>query len=171
MNLLNYDFHDRPALGVIRDVFCFCAFSGLRYSDVKKLQKSDIKNGCINIVTQKTSDILQIELNKFTKAIIDKYSTSNSKLLLPVISNQKTNKELKEACKIVGINKNIKIVTFSGSNRIEINKPKYELISFHAARRTFVIECLRRGIPSEIIMKWTGHSDFSTMKRSVTTDF
>ena len=34
----------------------------------------------------------------------------------------------------------------------------------HAARRTFVINALRLGIPSEVIIKWTGHKDFSALK-------
>lgn len=163
-SLLNYDFSKRPSLGVARDVFCFCAFSGLRYSDVKKLQKSDIRNECINIVTQKTSDSLKIELNKYTTAILEKYKALTGKYALPVISNQNINKELKEACRIVGIDSETSIVTFSGANRIEIVKPKYEFMTFHAARRTFVVECLRRGISAEVIMKWTGHSNFEAMK-------
>ena len=41
---------------------------------------------------------------------------------------------------------------------------KWELITTHCARRTFVVNSLRLGIPAEVIMKWTGHSDFKAMK-------
>lgn len=37
-------------------------------------------------------------------------------------------------------------------------------VTTHCARRTFVVNSLRLGIPAEVIMKWTGHSDFSAMK-------
>ena len=30
--------------------------------------------------------------------------------------------------------------------------------------RTFVVNYLRLGISAEVIMKWTGHSDFTAMK-------
>lgn len=60
-------------LSTVRDVFCFCCFTGLRYSDVYNLRKTDIINGKIDIVTQKDSDNIQIELNKYSKSILDKY--------------------------------------------------------------------------------------------------
>ena len=34
----------------------------------------------------------------------------------------------------------------------------------HVARRTFVVNALRLGIPPEVIMRWTGHSSFEAMK-------
>ena len=46
-----------------RDLFCFCAFTSLRYSDAVALKKSDIAGDCIKVVTKKTSDALQIDLN------------------------------------------------------------------------------------------------------------
>ena len=35
----------------VRDVFLFCCFSGLRYSDVYNLKRSDIRDGYIEITT------------------------------------------------------------------------------------------------------------------------
>ena len=52
------------ALKQVRDVFCFCCFTSLRYSDVKKLKRIDIKSNHIEVVTQKTSECLKIDLNK-----------------------------------------------------------------------------------------------------------
>lgn len=34
----------------------------------------------------------------------------------------------------------------------------------HCGRRTFIVNALRLGVPSEVIMKWTGHSDYKAMK-------
>jgi Phage integrase family. len=31
-------------------------------------------------------------------------------------------------------------------------------------RRTFIVNALSLGIPPNIVMKWTGHSDYSSMK-------
>ena len=42
--------------------------------------------------------------------------------------------------------------------------PKWKAVTTHCARRTFVVNSLRLGIPAEVIMKWTGHSDFTAMK-------
>ena len=37
------------------------------------------------------------------------------------------------------------------------------MIGTHAARRTFICFVLSSGIPPQIVMKWTGHSDYKTM--------
>lgn len=169
--LYGFDFGGRhPGFEAVRDVFCFCCFTGLRYSDVAKLNASDIRDSHISVVTQKTGDGLRIELNDFSRAILDKYdgfrnSPDNRKRrAFPVISNQKMNDYLKDIGRLVGIDTPVRIVWYAGSDRIEEVHPKWELLTTHCARRTFVVNALRLGIPAEVIMKWTGHSDFSAMR-------
>ncbi len=171
IKLFHYDFgSNHLGLAAVRDVFCFCCFSGLRYSDVAKLRVSDIRDGYISVVTQKTTDGLRVELNDFSKSILEKHVTTdrlrnerNAKAL-PVISNQRMNDYLKIIGKMLGFDIPIRIVYFKGSTRYEDVIPKYELLTTHCARRTFVVNALRLGIPAEVIMKWTGHSDFKSMK-------
>lgn len=150
---------------ITRDMFVFSCFTGLRFSDIVRLQSSDIYNGKIHVVTKKTSDSLEIELNKYSDAIIKKYiSVSGGSFLFPRISIQTANNNLKKLFKNISLDRKIKKTFFSGSQRVETVKPLYDEISFHAGRRTFVVECLRRGIAPAVIMKWTGHSDYSAMK-------
>ena len=166
MHLYSFDFKDLNYLDRVRDVFCFCCFTGLRYSDARRLSKSDIHKDYISIVTQKTTDRLKIELNNYSATILDKYkdieSPNNS--ALPVISNQNMNKYLKIMGEKAGINERITEVYFIGNKRIEETSFKYELLSTHCGRRTFVVNALSLGIPSEVIMRWTGHSDHKAMK-------
>lgn len=156
----------KESLARVRDVFLFCCFTGLRYSDVAKLKRSDIKNGFIEVVTAKTNDCLRIELNEHSQAILDRYSDKilPNNLALPVISNVKMNEHLKEIGQLCGFNEPIRLVYFRGSNRCEEVLPKWKLLTTHCGRRTFVITALQLGIPVEVIMKWTGHSDFASMK-------
>ena len=56
----------------VRDVLIFCCYTGLRYSDVANLRKSDVKENHIEVTTVKTQDSLIIELNKHSKAILKK---------------------------------------------------------------------------------------------------
>jgi integrase len=158
--------NDQLYIAHARDVFCFCCFTGLRYSDVANLKKSDIKDDHISIVTQKTSSAIKIELNKYSKAILDKHKDRDIKnnLALPVISNQRMNTGLKDMAKLCELNEEIKIVSFQGNERIEKVFPKYKLITTHCGRRTFVVNALYLGIPAEVVMKWTGHSDYEAMK-------
>jgi integrase len=167
LELYSFKFSEnKPSLPAVRDVFCFCCFTGLRYSDVAKLKKSDIKKNHITVVTQKTIDSLIIELNDYSRAILAKYENvglPNDKAL-PVISNVKMNEHLKEMGKITGLNSSQRIIYFKGSQRYEEVLPKYALLTTHCGRRTFVVNGLRLGIPAEVIMKWTGHSDYKAMK-------
>ena len=150
----------------VRDVFLFSCFTGLRYSDVAKLKRTDIKDGYIEVVTKKTNDGLRIELNKHSQAILDKYKDAAfpKGLALPVISNVKMNVALKILGQMCGIDEPTRIVYFQGNERQEQVLPKWALLTTHCGRRTFVVTALQLGIPSEVIMKWTGHSSFSAMK-------
>lgn len=167
IKLYNFNFSNKkPSLAAVRDVFCFCCFTGLRYSDVAKLKRSDVRPNYINVVTQKTVDGLIIELNEYSRAILDKYANIPlpKNLALPVISNVKMNEHLKTMGEVVGLDEPQRIVYFKGSQRYEEVYPKYALLTTHCGRRTFIVNALRLGVPSEVIMKWTGHSDYKAMK-------
>ena len=149
-----------------RDVFLFCCFTGLRHSDVYNLRRSNIKGDRIEITTIKDTDNLVIELNDHSRAILKKYENIpfEHDKVLPVISNQKMNEYLKELCKLAKIDEPIRETYLVGNERKEVTKPKYELIGTHAGRRTFICNALSLGIPAQVVMKWTGHSDYKAMK-------
>jgi len=153
-------------LSAVRDVFCFCCFTGLRYSDVAKLRRSDVKKNHIVVITQKTVDGLVIELNKYSEAILKKYENIHfpNDLALPVISNQKMNDYLKKLGELADFTEPQRIVYFKGNERHEAVFPKHSLLTTHCGRRTFIVNGLRLGVPAEVIMKWTGHSDYHAMK-------
>ena len=157
---------NKQALERVRDVFLFQCFTGLRYSDVFNLRRSDIKGDHIEVTTVKTSDSLIIELNNHSKAILDKYKDvpfENDKVL-PVITNQKMNDYLKELAELAGIDEPIRQTYYKGNERIDDVTPKYALLGTHAGRRTFICNALALGIPPQVVMKWTGHSDYKAMK-------
>ena len=157
---------NKQALERVRDVFLFQCFTGLRYSDVFNLRRSDIKGDHIEVTTVKTSDSLIIELNNHSKAILDKYKDvafENDKVL-PVITNQKMNDYLKELAELAGIDEPIRQTYYKGNERIDEVTPKYALLGTHAGRRTFICNALALGIPPQVVMKWTGHSDYKAMK-------
>ena len=156
----------KQALDRVRDVFLFQCFTGLRYSDMFNLRRSDIKGDHIEVTTVKTSDSLIIELNNHSKAILDKYKDvafENDKVL-PVITNQKMNDYLKELAEMAGIDEPVRQTYYKGNERIDDVTPKYALLGTHAGRRTFICNALALGIPPQVVMKWTGHSDHKAMK-------
>lgn len=158
--------YDAAALAKTRDLFCFCCFTSLRYSDVANLKRSNVADGYINITTIKTADTLKIELNKYALSILQKYDgvIFPDGAALPVITNQRMNVYLKELCELCGINQPITQTYYRGQERIEDTRPKFAFVGTHTGRRTFICNALMLGITPQIVMKWTGHSDYKTMK-------
>ena len=74
------------------------------------------------------------------------------------------NDHLKIMGSVIGIDDPIRIVYFIGNNRYEEVYPKYELLTTHCGRRTFIVNALFLGIAAEVVMSWTGHSDYESMK-------
>ena len=166
--ILNLDLKGEHAyLEIVRDIFIFCCFSSLRYSDASALKWNDIKDDHIEVTTIKTADSIQIEINDMMKKIIEKYRAipdKRSNLVFPFYTNQAMNRDLKKLCKLAEINEEIRTTTYKGHERIDEIAEKWELIGTHTGRRTFIIHALSRGIPPSIVMKWTGHSDYKSMK-------
>ena len=157
---------DKQYLERVRDVFLFCCFSSLRYSDVRNLKRCDVKSDHIEVTTVKTADNLIIELNDYSKTILEKYKDVQFEddMVLPVISNQKMNDYLKELGELAEIDEPVRETYYKGNERIDEIFPKYALLSTHAGRKTFICNALALGIPAEVVMKWTGHSDYKAMK-------
>ena len=165
--LKNFNIPDgKQYLERVRDVFLFQCFTGLRYSDVFNLKKSEVKNQTIEITTLKTVDRLIIELNNHSQSILDKYKNIDLEddKALPVISNQRMNEYLKELAELAEIDDSVRETYYIGNRRIDTTAPKYALLGTHAGRRTFICNALSLGIPPQVIMKWTGHKDYKAMK-------
>jgi integrase len=152
-----------PRLNAIREVFCFGCFTGLRISDLNNLKRENINKESIEIKTQKTKDKIIIPLNKYSKEIIKR----NKGIIPSVRSNQKTNEYLKELGQLAGINKNVLITKYRGKDEIIEKSPKFNFITTHTARRTFVTLSLEKGMRIETVMSITGHKDYATFKKYI----
>jgi site-specific recombinase XerD len=160
--LYNKDLSDKPDLAKVRDTFCFGCFTGLRYSDILRVNKDNVKNGEINFVSEKTTEKINIPLNSYSEAILKKHKYS-----LPVLPNQKTNELLKELGENCGLKEPVIITRFRGAEEIQLTKPKYEFMGTHTARRTFVTLSLEKGMRAETVMGITGHKHYATFKKYI----
>lgn len=159
---------------VAKDVFLFCCYTGLRTSDVFKLQRADCHGDSITFTTQKTNHALTIPLNDKARAMLDKYAgcKSNRKQkaegiinpAFPAVCRKTENKYLKLIMKIAGIDAPTHHTYYIGSVRHDEILPKYKLISTHTARHTFIVTALSLGIPPTVVMEWTGHKDYNAMR-------
>lgn len=164
MRIYGHDLSDNKRLDQVRDVFCFGCFTGLRYSDLFQLRRSHVKGEEIHFTTVKTNDKLIVPLNDFAKDILKKYDFK-----LPVISNQKTNKYLKEIGKIEELKLGDEVILSKkrGGEDLEFKEPKYNLIGMHTSRRTFITLSLEKGMRPEVVMSITGHKDYKTFKKYI----
>lgn len=164
MQLMNHDFKS-PNQTEVSNILLLGCFTGLRFSDIINLQWTDIYDDSIHILTRKTNTALSIELNKYSKAILDRQEKiRNGNRVFKERHRGNVNGTLKVVGRKAGINTPTHAHYFHGNECIESIKPKYELLSTHCGRKSFVINAMRLGISSEVIMQWTGHSDHSNMK-------
>jgi len=136
----------------VKDVFLFSCYTGLSYSDIKKLEMKDIQNSggfpVIEIKRQKTNIESYIPLIPKAQLLLSKYQfcierTTENKAL-PVRSNQKINAFLKQLMELC-----------------EITKP----ITFHCARHTFATMMLSSAewkVSMESVSKMLGHKNLTT---------
>ena len=157
---------NKAHLEKVRDFFLFQCYTGLRYSDAANLKQSDIKEEHIEVNILKTTDRLNIDLNSHSKAILEKYKDIHlyENKVFSIISNQKMNDQLKELAEMAGIDETVRQTYYIGKKRFDEITPKFSVLSSHAGRRTFICNALAAGISPQVIMKWTGHSDYKAMK-------
>ncbi|WP_300285186.1 MULTISPECIES: site-specific integrase [Bacteroidales] len=138
---------DIPRLEQVRDVFVFCCYTGLAFTDVKQLTQDHIATDIhgakwIRKPRQKTGNVCHIPLLEVPLKILDKYKAApycqTHGVLLPVLCNQKMNAYLKELADICGIRKQI---------------------STHMSQHTFATCMLANGVSMESVAKMLGHSD------------
>jgi site-specific recombinase XerD len=153
-------------LDQVRDLFLIGCYTGLRFADIQNLKEAHIKNGQIRMHAQKTRGLLVIEMHSALRRIFEKYKAKG----LPRISNQKMNDYIKEVAQKANMVETFIEVKYRGVTPISEEKKKYEKISSHTARRTFITISRKLGIDSETVMKIVGHKRHSTMHRYVHLD-
>lgn len=169
MQFYNFQFpKNKEILELSRDMFCFMSFTSIRYSDLKSLCWSDIDthSKIMGIVTEKTDERLEINLNPYALEVLKKYKKMKlqGNHVFPPLSNQKLNDHLKEAALLARLTKTWVDEYYIGNKRERKEYKFYQIISCHDGRRTFICCSLALGIPHTFVMKWTGHSDYASMK-------
>lgn len=138
----------KPSYTLIRDLFIFCTFTGLSWTDMANLTKENLQtsfDGHLWIKTnrQKTGTESNIRLLDVAKHIIEKYDgmTDDNKLL-PVPCYVNCKNSIKVIAKKCGIEKNV---------------------TWHMSRHTYATTvCLSNDVPIETLSKMLGHRSIRT---------
>lgn len=152
MKLYEKDF-DSDRLSHVRDFYCMGCFTGLRFSDLSKLHLANISEDHIVLSIQKTkTQNHAIRLNKYAKAILEKYKGTIYEPL-PVISSQKFNEYIKDCCELAEIKQPFTTHWFVGNKKKSLTQPKCKFITSHTARKTFITNSLLLGMEPKAIKK------------------
>jgi integrase len=172
--IANLDLSDNLKLDRVRDIFIFQCLVGQRFSDLSNLKVKNIlhnSNGYFWEVYQikgsKRNSIMIPLLDKAVE-IVEKYKKENAQpedLVLPMISITNMNVYLKELGKTAQLNDLQNKVNYSGLNRVEKATKKWEVLSSHTARRSFVTLSLQMGMRPEVVRAITGHTTGKMLER------
>jgi len=165
MTLYNFQFASYKRARA-RDLFCFMCFTGMRVSDLQNLKREQIRDGQIFKTIVKTHKTEVIPLNQYAKAILAKYEDLENKPL-PKLSAQKINDHIKECCEEAGITELVNYVDYSGGKAREHREPKYNLITNHTARKTFITNSIMLGMNTKTIKEITGHKKDAVFNKYV----
>lgn len=133
---------------LIRDLFVFCTFTGLSWTDMANLMKENLEvsfDGHLWIKTnrQKTGTESNIRLLEVAKHIIEKYEgMAKDGKLLPVPCYPNCKNGIKVIAKHCGIEKNV---------------------TWHMSRHSYATTvCLSNDVPIETLSKMLGHRSIRT---------
>lgn len=163
VKLKNLDLSDNESLSNTRWLWLIGAYTGLRISDLKILNKSHFKN---------VDGVEVIDINTFKGR-----NSKDNKVIIPILpqlkeileqldyelpksySVQKMNDYIKDVCEIAELNRNVE-TTISKSGKIKIvQTPLFKKITNHSSRYTFInIMVNDFEIPAFQLKKITGQS-------------
>ena len=139
---------------ITRDLFCFSAFTGLRFSDVVRITPEMINGNFLMITTKKTEEPLRVFLLPESQEILTKYKNR----LKGLRTNQGANKGVKRIARIAGIDEAIKVTDYFGNTTIDKTVPKHKALSFHSAKKTHVTLSLKNGVRPEVLSAQIGNT-------------
>jgi hypothetical protein len=164
LKAIEYDPHSIE--GIVRNLFVFNCYCGLRYSDLNKLDDSKFTKVqghiYIKLRMKKTDDIVTYPVLPGAIEIMKIYDYK-----MPSISEWIFNETIKKIClKADIIDLESKRETRGGVKLI-LTIPRYKMVSSHTGRRSFATNFEEIGVPIAELMAITGHTTEKAFRRYV----
>ncbi len=131
---------------LVRNQFLIGCFCGARHSDFTNFDSTNIVNGMLVYVSQKTKIQAIVPLKPIVAELLT--STENREVTEPTF-----NDNLRKICRNCGINEQVKI--FKAGK--DVVGEKWEFVSSHTARRSFATNLYLRGLDIYTISRFLGH--------------
>ena len=162
---------ENPMLDKVKDIFSFSCVTGLRYSDYSTLSKKEFKLVEVEdskgnrmklmetfIIKNRRRVAIRFPFSQYALEIVNKYMYDPSPYLLPHLYDSIITKGIKKIAFKLGFNELITSVYYSGGDQIRQTKYKWEVLSTHSGRKTFISKNVEEGVPLHIVASFTGHS-------------
>ncbi len=131
--LENHDVSKSSEQQKAKDLYLLGCYTGLRISDLKRINASCIQDGKICMTLQKNKKAVTIPIVEKTQSILHRYGMKSPKLSEPVL-----NRTIKDVCKDAGIVQSVTVRTNIAGKDVDKVYPKHKLITSHTAGKTFI---------------------------------
>lgn len=153
----NLDLSLCPVMDYARDVFMFSFYTrGMSFVDMAFLKKKDLQNGILSYRRHKTNQQLFIKWEKPMQELIDKYDTTGSPYLLPIIKSNGKDDRRQYKSEAHRINNNLKKI----GERLGLVIP----LTTYVARHGWASIAKSKNIPIATISEAMGHDSETTTR-------
>ena len=152
------DFSMNPTFDFARDMFLMSFYTrGMSFVDMAYLRKKDLQNGVLSYRRRKTGQQLFIKWEKCMQEIVNKYDTSQSNYLLPIIKPFSNIDERKQYIYAAhNINRCLKIIGKELGLSVSL--------TMYVARHAWASIAKSKNVPLSVISEGMGHDSEATTR-------
>ena len=152
------DFSMNPSFDFARDMFLMSFYTrGMSFVDMAYLRKKDLQNGVLSYRRRKTGQQLFIKWEKCMQEILNKYGTSQSNYLLPIIKPFGDIDERKQYIYAAhNINRCLKIIGKELGLSVSL--------TLYVARHAWASIAKSKNVPLSVISEGMGHDSETTTR-------
>ena len=157
------DFSKNPTYDFARDMFLLSFYTrGMSFIDMAYLRKKDLQNGVLSYRRRKTGQQLFIKWEKCMQEIVEKYDTSHSNYLLPIIKPLSDIDERKQYIYAAhNINRCLKIIGKELGLSVSL--------TLYVARHAWASIAKSKNVPLSVISEGMGHDSEATTRIYLTS--
>lgn len=155
----NYSLKPGTMMAAARDLLCLQCETGLRVSDLKRIDRGNIQGSSLTIRALKNDKDIDIPISPIIAEIIRRYNHD-----IPRIADQTYNSIMKDIAKLAIPESMVELTERRGGKKDKKTCFKWEVLSSHACVRTFINLAAARGMPLVSIAALTGKTVATLLK-------
>lgn len=150
----------QKSLNLARDIFLVGAYTGLRISDLSRLEAANVGGDLIRMTTQKTGVDVVIPLHPIVREILSKGCSLR-------MSDQHANMRVKELARMAGITDEVLVTKNYRRAQGAASDPQMRSRNHPYRAEVICDNAYKSGVPPIAIMKITGHKKESTFLKYI----